>query len=1504
MQPHLGSPPTSTFAADSFAARLRLEQRGEYDGDWNVIASVDGEDIAALELSGRKSDGELEIGNITVLPEFRLQGLGRAMLNYARSQFGVIHHAPESQRTPDGLAWSRSVGSRIAAMPVRGIPLEDLFASARPTLEISVVCRESGQAGKARKPFVAYGGSVSLERKPASLRKEIDKLEASAKSRLTGSDSARVIDNYGGVDRIVLIGSGNSAPRVVLAEKSDWSAPWRAPKKNVPGDHGDIEPVTSFFNHLSYGSDDELMRVFLVDVAGGVYDDRQFDHLEEGQKVVVYRGISLPVGADPTNSVKDGQGAGSSWTLNEQAAMAIAERGRAGFSGDNTLRNDVSWVGLDVREKVVPTVLRAEVELSASGAAPYRPWSNTYASEQEIDLPRGQAFTLTGWKQAKGKPVSSSEKSKAERAFERSMQLERDGKYDDPAWMEGRRAGYYVHWEWGSWKRVSVKRTASSPPKIIRLSDPDIPGTNFYAAVVGGQVVGAMSVDGEQLGLVYVLPAYRRAGVASSLLAFAREIGTVGHSNSRTRDGAAWSRAMGDGGPFARSDDQMSEWDGQNMLVALEEMLAKRLPPSTGAKFRPSQMVTWEQTRPWSLTPEDAKAQMVDGWWYKSTKGSESASWQDGYIRPTEDFFRYPEGVRRAIAYHEAGHAMIEAAGGITADDFDLLDSPGGQTLGYNAEEILAEAYSVLWGEPEWFDRMGAGKIKDRVIQMAKRAGFPLPASARTASLPSWRLISVVDTREFIEGENDRWYPVVGSGSLRACDRCGKSHEIHATMEDSTGRQWTVGVGCALKASPELDQQLKAGQSAATTLAKNEAEVAALRERLIVEQQVWDEVQRLPAPGLVTVERNGKPWRQTEDGKAGVLEMMWVQSGDQRGMDSQVIRSWREAITNEQLAGMGWKRWYPGLTSRRLEEAEKRLKRSHKKASSQTLDRAYRGVPVVLTHQTGVPILEALAKGQKTLAAHLLIDAMSNSTKRRWWAAGDQPEDEAGRWWTNGKDQARAYASGSDDGWLIIPVLMTAEFTNAGTKADIDGSGRAWWHLPAGKQLTITQFEACWPEEPQALLDSWRGVTSPGNFDEPNVHWDGEWTVLPVPKMKTSAALWGRPVNAMAAGPVVHMGTPRLKYDYYGTVERIAILDPDAPEALNGHTYFTSQPVEDYSSRSRRDAWDRGEGFGGKPRTKTKPKPKWREGTGTADPGTIAFLDFIDRPGRSEIFIAYMSVRDDFRRQGHARQLIDWVYAEAARRGRATVDWGTVFYPANRMYWEYLDRSNQRVNTVGHPLDGRNAKGGARMTSRTAALMGRRLWWRIHPAYRPFSPEEATSVPIDNWKGRPPARGYSAVANPWHLWAYAATMGWLDDRGPSKVWNDDVLGFTGEMVGGPGPSESWDRRMDGTMGEDGEPLVIPDMGIVERYSWAEFERELLDTPFPGGPLHGRADDSEQEIQSGRWTWKAFAESIAQSKGERWDDNSRCATVANFIIDHWLGSQRRVAERKGCYDESL
>lgn len=198
-------------------------------------------------------------------------------------------------------------------------------------------------------------------------------------------------------------------------------------------------------------------------------------------------------------------------------------------------------------------------------------------------------------------------------------------------------------------------------------------------------------------------------------------------------------------------------------------------------------------------------------------------------------------------------------------------------------------------------------------------------------------------------------------------------------------------------------------------------------------------------------------------------------------------------------------------------------------------DVAYRGVSLQLDARRGEPILEALVKRQTNVAARLIIDAMAETVKDRWWAAGAQESDEAGRWWTSKKGEAEIYAMGVTDAWMTLPVVMTASFEGAEGTGYNDGT--YVWHLPAGHPVMITEFAAMLPDDPQHLLDGWRGVTSPGNHDTPGTYWDGTWTKLNVPQMRTTASF----VDSSALSRVYE----RVRNEVFPLLSDAALSDRD-----------------------------------------------------------------------------------------------------------------------------------------------------------------------------------------------------------------------------------------------------------------------------------------------------------------------------------------------------------------------
>ena len=370
---------------------------------------------------------------------------------------------------------------------VRGPSIADIFASVKPSLQINVVTKNKSTFGGIGN-YMAGGSDRRFDKMPGNLRNELKAMEREARDKAASPDTARVVENMGGMERIVLIGSGDGSTvgKTLLAEKTSWDEPWRAPGKPVAGDYNNwVEADSHFYNVWQYGTDDELMKTFVEYVAGGVYDDSQFAGLDPGVTLTIYRGISMKPGADVSTSVDSRGGVGRSWTLREETAMAIAERGQAGFSNANTLTNDVYLVQMRELTRsdtaTIPTVVRAEVTLSEEGAAPYRPWSGKYLSEAEIDMPHGTEVVINGWRQAELVPVNPAEKRKAEDAWTLAEQLEGDEKYEDPRWMEGRSAGYYVHYVWGSWHNVTIKRTAMAVP-LFKGTERNMSERNVIAA--------------------------------------------------------------------------------------------------------------------------------------------------------------------------------------------------------------------------------------------------------------------------------------------------------------------------------------------------------------------------------------------------------------------------------------------------------------------------------------------------------------------------------------------------------------------------------------------------------------------------------------------------------------------------------------------------------------------------------------------------------------------------------------------------------------------------------------------------------------------------------------------------------------------------------------------------------------------------------------------------------------------------------------------------------------
>lgn len=158
------------------------------------------------------------------------------------------------------------------------------------------------------------------------------------------------------------------------------------------------------------------------------------------------------------------------------------------------------------------------------------------------------------------------------------------------------------------------------------------------------------------------------------------------------------------------------------------------------------------------------------------------------------------------------------------------------------------------------------------------------------------KVISVVDTREY-EEIGDRWKPIPGSGISHTCSRCGRTHEVHATVELNNGAKVIVGTGCMKSENAEITSKVKSLTSASKRLAKLQAEAAKLQALDTEYERVKAEVETLPVPEIREEEEEFE-----EHGRKYVGIHMFIGDTKTYGYPevskghrtAQAIKSWKE----------------------------------------------------------------------------------------------------------------------------------------------------------------------------------------------------------------------------------------------------------------------------------------------------------------------------------------------------------------------------------------------------------------------------------------------------------------------------------------------------------------------------------------------------------------------------------------------------------------------------------
>lgn len=192
------------------------------------------------------------------------------------------------------------------------------------------------------------------------------------------------------------------------------------------------------------------------------------------------------------------------------------------------------------------------------------------------------------------------------------------------------------------------------------------------------------------------------------------------------------------------------------------------------------------------------------------------------------------------------------------------------------------------------------------------------------------KILGVVDTREYVE-EGDRWIPLPGSGTEHECDRCGRFHEVHATVLLESGRTVIVGTGCMGRDNMELKRRFQRADRAAKRLAALIAELQKEEKGEADFARIKREVAALPVPSIIegTIP---KPIGNGRGEDIPTLEMgdvcVWILPGCTRTIErEETLRNqWTRKRMEERGASWGCTT-RAGYLRRDIEQVENRIQK-------------------------------------------------------------------------------------------------------------------------------------------------------------------------------------------------------------------------------------------------------------------------------------------------------------------------------------------------------------------------------------------------------------------------------------------------------------------------------------------------------------------------------------------------------------------------------------------------
>lgn len=207
-----------------------------------------------------------------------------------------------------------------------------------------------------------------------------------------------------------------------------------------------------------------------------------------------------------------------------------------------------------------------------------------------------------------------------------------------------------------------------------------------------------------------------------------------------------------------------------------------------------------------------------------------------------------------------------------------------------------------------------------RAVQQHRRRVTQAAAPARHGAPEQLRgyleIVEVVDTREYEEGPDGKMRAIRGSGNERQCDRCARTHEVHATVKDAAGNTAVVGTGCMKGTS--LEKPLQRAASSAKRQARMAAELRNLEQKMVHAQRLRAEVAALAEPPVV----EGPPkWGGIANYSMGDESLEIRAERDRQALVNQLRNVWQESRMRDRgVRAMDVARW-----SGRIAELHRKL---------------------------------------------------------------------------------------------------------------------------------------------------------------------------------------------------------------------------------------------------------------------------------------------------------------------------------------------------------------------------------------------------------------------------------------------------------------------------------------------------------------------------------------------------------------------------------------------------